>query len=130
MHRVFAMRVETRETSGDVDARELEAVHREARDFLVRETQPDRHALEAAARLHELARFVEIVERQHADLDEPLQRGFDVGHAFAHEFELERGVILGEHLAVAIEDEAALRGQRLDAHAVCPAKARRNSRSA
>ena len=46
------------------------------------------------------------------------ERGVDVGHALAHQLELERRAILGEHRAVAIEDEAALRGQRLDAHAV------------
>ena len=55
---------------------------------------------------------------QHADLDEPLQRGVDVGHALAHQFELEGRAILGEHLPVAIEDEPALRGQRFDAHAI------------
>ena len=96
----------------------FEAMHGEARDFLIGEAQPDRHALETAARTHEPLRFVEIVGGQHADLDEPFERGVDIRHALAHELELERGAILGEHLAVAIEDQAALRGQRLDAHAI------------
>ncbi len=63
VHGVFAVRIETREARGDVHAREFEAMHGEARDFLVGEAQADGHALEAAARLHQLACFVEIVER-------------------------------------------------------------------
>ena len=55
---------------------------------------------------------------QHADLDEPLQRGFDVRHALAHQFELEGGAVLRQHLSIAVEDEPALRGQRFDAHAI------------
>ena len=48
--------------------------------------------------LHQLAGFVEVVGRQHADLDEPLERRVDVGHALAHQFELEGRAVLGEHL--------------------------------
>ena len=118
VHGVFAVRIETRQARRDVHARKFEAMHGEARDFLVGEAQPDRHALEAAARAHQLARFVEIVGRQHADLDEALERGVDVGHALAHQFELEGGAVLRQHRAIAIEDQAALRGQRLDAHAI------------
>ena len=43
------MRIETRETRGDVHAREFEAMHREACDLLFVEPQADGHAFEAAA---------------------------------------------------------------------------------
>ena len=57
MHGVFAMWIEAREARGDVHAREFEAMHGEARDFLVGEPQADRHALEAAARSDQLGAF-------------------------------------------------------------------------
>jgi hypothetical protein len=45
-----------------------------------------------------------------------------VGYALAHQFELERRTVLGEYLAVAIENQAALRRQGFDAHAVALGK--------
>jgi hypothetical protein len=118
MHRMLAVRIETGQARGDVHAGKFEAVHGETRDFLVGEPQPDGNALEAAAGTHQCARLVQVVCRQHADGHQPLQRGIHVWHALAHQLELERGTVLRENRAVAIEDEAALCRQGLDAYPV------------
>jgi hypothetical protein len=130
VHRVLAVRIEARETRRDVDARELEAVHGEARDLLVGEAQPDRHALEAAARADEATRIRDVVFLQDADLHQTLQRGIDVGHALAHQLELERGPVLREDCPVADRESGHVARARARRARGCPAIGRRNSRSA
>src|SRR3954464_7189732 len=55
--------------------------------------------------------FTRPASGEHADLHQAGERRVDVGHALAHELELESGAVLGKHGATAIEDESALCGQ-------------------
>ena len=118
VHRELAERIGTREARADVDAGEFEAVHGEGGDFLVVEPQPYRHAVEAAVGHHELARVVDVLGGDQPDRGEPLERVGEVGHFLANQLELVRRAVLGDHGAVAIDDQAARRRQRLDAHPV------------
>ena len=64
------------------------------------------------------ARLVEVVGGHHVDFDQAPERGVDIRHAFAHQFELECRAILREHFSVAIENQATLGGQGFHPHAV------------
>ena len=61
MHAEFTVGVVARLAGGQIDAREFEAMHREAADLLIGQAQPHRHAVEAAAREDHAARVVELI---------------------------------------------------------------------
>ena len=61
MHSELAVGVVPRLAGGQIDARELVAMHREAADLLVGQAQPHRHAVEAAAREDHAARVLELI---------------------------------------------------------------------
>ncbi len=130
VHGVRTMRIETRQARGDVHAGKFEAMHGEAGNFLVGEPQPDRHALEAATRAHQLAGFLDIVGVEHADLHQSVEGRVHIGHAFAYQFRAGRpdGSPPAPHRC----DLESARVARAGAPRArgCPVKARRSSRSA
>ena len=100
---------------------ELEAVHGEQRHFLVGELELDRHALVDVVR-HDVALDAgDVVLVQQADRHETRETGIHLlpgADLLAHEFELIGRLVVGEHDAVAVENEPAARRDRLDAHAI------------
>ncbi len=60
----------------------------------------------------------DVLGDEQLELDQAAQRGIDVRHLLGDELELVRGQVLGEHAAVAIEDQAAIGRDRHDAHAI------------
>src|SRR5207253_6708311 len=70
----------------DVESLELEAPHRKARDILVRHAQPDRHAVEAAARLDGALELADVLGADELKLHEPRECVLEIRH------------FLGDHL--------------------------------
>jgi hypothetical protein len=118
VHRQVAVRVEAGLARLDVQSRELEAAHREARHVLVRHAQPDRHAVEGAARVDGALDLVDVLGADQAELHQARQRLVDVRHLLGHQLELVGGLVAGDDLAAAVEDQAAGRRDRLGTHAV------------
>ena len=118
VHREVAVRVPARLARLDVDAGKLEAAHGEARHVLVRHAQADRHAVESAARVDGALDLVDVLGADQIQLHQAVERRVDVRHFLGHELELVRRLVAGDQLAVAIEDQAARRRDRLGAHAV------------
>ena len=99
-------------------ARQFVAVHGVARDFLVVELQQERDSLERAAGQHELAHAADVARLEQAESRQPRERVLEVTRLFADQLELVGGRVLGDHAPGAVEDDAAIRRQRLDAGAI------------
>src|SRR6185369_1905187 len=113
-----AERVVARQARPDLDARELIATGRKARQLLFRELQLDRHGFEDAPAANVLLQAREVGVVQQSELREADQRRVDIGDLFARQFELIRRRVGRERQAVAIEDQPAIRRNRLDLDAV------------
>ena len=118
MYRQLTMRIVARQARADVHAREVVAVHRKARDFLFAEAQADRHGLEAAPCPHQPGDVAHLVVGDQLQLRQAAQGSGEVGNLLAHQLQLIRGLVFGQHLAVAIEDEAPVGGNGLQSCAV------------
>ena len=118
VHAAGAERVVARQARPDLHAGELVAAGGEARQFLVGELQLDRHGLEdaPAANVFLQAREVGVVEQP--ELRQADQRRVDVGDLLARQLQLIRGRVGRERQAVAVEDQPAVRRNRLDLDAV------------
>ena len=80
--------------------------------------QADGHAVERASRAHGAFRIVHIIRIEQPDTDKALQCGVEIRHLLGHEFELIGGLVLRENQPLPVVDDAARRGQRLDAYAI------------
>ncbi len=102
------MRVGAEEPRLDLEAREAESVHRELRHLLLGEPGADRQALEVLALLLQALEAAPVA-RGHLDhLRELVDGALDVAHLAGRDLERVGGIVGGEHLAVAVEDEAAV----------------------
>ncbi len=93
-------------------------MHREATDLLVGEPQPHRHVVEAAARENHVPGVLDLLGVDQAEGGQPPQRVVEVRDLFADQLELVGGLVVGEDLAVAVQDQAAAGRNRVEAHAV------------
>ena len=110
-HRVrgdVAVGVRAEEPRLDLEAREAVAIHGEFRDLLLGEARADGQALEVLAFLLQPLE-APAVARAHLDhLGKLVDRRLDVAHLVRRDLERVGGIVGGEHLAVAVEDEAAV----------------------
>ena len=113
VHRELAVRVPAGLARLDVESLELEAPHRKARDILVRHAQPDRHAVEAAARLDGALELADVLGTDELELHEPRECVLEIRHFLGDHLELIGGLVAGDHLAAAVENQPARRGDRL-----------------
>ena len=121
MNADLLQRIVARQARMDVDAGELEAVHGEARHLLLVHLKLDRNALVHLVREDGAPHGAHLLRAQHPDADELRERGIHrlvVPDLLAHQLEVEGRRIVGEHQAVAIEDQPAARRNRLGADAV------------
>ena len=103
---------------GEVDARELVTVDREAADLLVAESQPDRHVVEAAAQEDRAARVLEFIALNESERDQALEGVVQVGHLLADQLELVGRLVVRQDVAAAIENHAAAGWNRIEPHAI------------
>src|SRR5215475_1070916 len=118
VHREIAVGVPACLAGLDIHAAELETMHGEARDLLIREAQPDRYRIEGAARVDGASDLIDVLGTNQLELREARERLIDVGHLFRHELELVRRLAARDQLTVTIEDQPTRRRDRLGAHAV------------
>ncbi len=93
-------------------------MHGEHTDLLVGHAQCDGYRLERAAAQYVAARTVHVFLAQHADTDQPGQCAIQrlaVAHLLANHFELVGGPVLGQHIAIAIQNQAAVGRDGFDA---------------
>ena len=105
----LALRVGAEEPRLDLEAGEAIAVHREARDLLLGQARADRQALEVLAFLLQLPEAAPVARAHVDDRRELVDRALDVGDLARRDLERVGGIVRGEHLAVAVDDEAAVR---------------------
>ncbi len=118
VRRRLAERIGAEQPRPDVDAGKAEFRHREARQFLVADAGLDRDRL-VAARVGEQPPEAPLVARR--DVDDPrqfLDRPVDVLHPVRRDLERVGGQVVGQQRAVAVVDQAALRGDRQQRDAV------------
>ena len=118
VHAEIAEGIVARLARTQIDTRELVAVHGEAADLLVAEPQADGHAVEAAARQHGAPRIVDLLRRQQAERGETPQRVAEIGGLLADQFQLVGGLVVDQHRAIAVEDQAAACRYRVETHAI------------
>jgi hypothetical protein len=83
-----------------------------------RHAQADRHAVEGAAGLDGAHDLPDVLGAQQVELHQPRQGVLDVRDFLGNQFELVGGLAAGDQFAVAIENQAARRRDRLVAHAI------------
>src|SRR5207248_9375391 len=108
VYRELAVRIPAGLARLDVESLELEAPHRKARDILVRHAQPDRHAVEAAARLDGALELADVLGADELKLHEPRECVLEIRHFLGDHLELIGGLGAGDHLAVAVENQPAV----------------------
>src|SRR5439155_19599573 len=108
----LALRVGAEEPRLDLEAGEAIAVHREARDLLLGQARADRQALEVLAFLLQLPEAAPVARAHVDDRRELVDRALDVGDLARRDLERVGGIVRGEHFAVAVDDEAAVRHHR------------------
>jgi hypothetical protein len=108
VRRELPLRIGAEDARLDLEAREAEAVHREARDLLFGQPCPDRQALEVLAFFLQLAEAAAVAGRHVDHLRELVDGALDVAHAAGRHLERVRRVVGGEHLAVAVVDDPAV----------------------
>ena len=121
MHRESAQRIMARQPRAYVDAGEFVAMHGETRHFLIVQLQLDGHALVHVMREQRAPDRTDLLGIQQADVDQTCEAGIHLrlrAHLFAHQFELECGQVLGQHHPVAVENQSAARGYRIDTNPV------------
>ena len=117
----FAQRVMPRQPRANIHARELVAMHGEARHLLLVQEQFDRHALVDLVQQHGTPDIAHLFAAQKADAHQLRQRGiqrFVVAHLLAHQLDIEGGHVVRQHHAVTVEDQASTGRDRLGANAV------------
>ncbi len=108
----------TRHAGLEQHARQFVAVHGVAGDFLVVELQQERDRLERAPRKHQLAHAADVSRLEQPEAHQACERVLEFSRLLADQLELVGGRVLGDHAPGAVEDDAPVRRQRLDAGAV------------
>jgi hypothetical protein len=93
---------------------EAVAVHREARDLLVGEARADRQRIELAALLEQLAEALAVARLDVDEAGELVDQFVERPRGGRRDLERVGRVVVREHDAVAIEDQAAVRRDRHD----------------
>ncbi len=114
----FALRIGAEEARLDLEPREAEAVDREARDLLLGEPRADRQALEVLALLLELLEAAPVPGADIDDRGELVDRALHARDLARRDLECVGRIVGGEHLAVAVEDDAAVGHHRRHRNAV------------
>jgi hypothetical protein len=94
------------------------AVHGVARDLFVVELQQEGHGLERAPRERKLAHATHVARVEKAEADEVRERLLEIARLLAHELELVGRRVLGDDAPGTVEDDPAVRRQRLDPGAI------------
>ena len=114
-----AERILAKQARAHFDAGKAEALRGELRDFLVGETRADRQAFEILRVFEQLLETATVARVDRNDLrefvDRFVERAVDLR---ARDFERVRRVVLRQHDAVAVGDDAAVRHDRRDGNAV------------
>ena len=118
MHRELAQRIVPGLARRQIHARELVTMHREAADLLVGESQPHRYTVEGATRENHAPRVLEVIAVDEPERGQALERVVEIGYLLAHQLELVGRLVVGHHLAVAIEDQPAAGRDRIQPHPV------------
>ncbi len=105
----LAERVAAKKPRLDLDAFEAKALGGEAGDLFVAQLGADRHRLEAPAFVDQPLEAFAITRLDLDDLGEPVDRGVEIGHLGRLDLERVGRVVVRQHDAVAVEDEAAVR---------------------
>ena len=93
-------------------------MHGEASQLLLAHLQADRHDVETAPRIDRLAQAVDVRRGQKSEIGEPRQGRVEIRGLLADDLELVGGPVERDGLAVAVVDQAARRGHRVDADAI------------
>ena len=113
-----AERVVARHPRREVHAGQLVTVHGVAADLVFLEPQPHGHRLEQLPGREQLADAGQVVLLQQFQADQARERGVEVGNLLAGEGQLVRRGVLRQDAPLAVVDDAAVGGQRIDAHPV------------
>ena len=114
----FALRILTEQARIDVDAGKAVAVGGETRDLFVGEAVADRQALEAFAFFEKFFETTAVARRDFHHRRERVDQRVDVLDLARRDFQRVGGVVVREHDAVAIDDDAAVGHDGCDRDAV------------
>src|SRR5580658_9667479 len=118
MYRELPERIVPRLAGGQIHARELVAMHREAADLLVGEPQSHRHAVEGATRENHAARVLDLVAIDEPERGQATEGVVEIGYLLAHQLELVGRLVVGHHRAAAVEDQPAAGRNRIQPHPI------------
>ena len=94
------------------------AVHRQYRALLLGETEAQGHGLVGAAAGQFFAEILQVTVADLHQFAQSAQGGLEVRHTLPDKGQYVRRAIVGQQHTVAVEDQAALGGQRLQLHAI------------
>ena len=114
----FALGVLTEQARLDLNPRKAIAMHREARNFLVRKARAYGQALEALALFEQLAEAAAVARRYLDDFAQAVYRGVHIPRLAGRDFQGVRGVVVGQLNAVAISNHTAARRRRHHGNAI------------
>ncbi len=114
----LAIRVMTRLARCEVNTRKFEAMNGKTSDFLIAESQLHRYGVKAATGQDHVCGLGHLIHIDEAQRREPLEGVIEVGYLFACELELVSRLVVDQHRAVAIQDQAAAGRNRLGADPV------------
>ena len=112
------MRVMPHQSWLEIDARETRPLYRKVCDLLVAQAQLQRHRLEARTAVGQFLEARDVLGINQLHCGKSLQRVVDVSDLFGNQFQLVGRQVLGQHAALAIEDQPANRRHGLDAVAI------------
>ena len=111
-------RIAPRQSRADIDAGEVVAVDLEAGHFVHRQARADRYSAIARRAPKPVAKAFHILVVEADDARQTLECVVDVLHLFGDQFEYERRYVVGQHRAIAVEDQAAHRRHHHQPHAI------------
>ena len=110
---MLAVRVVTDEFGIHIDARQLVAIDLDEGDLLLAQLMQQGDRFEGvAALLQGLVALQALLGAQVKNIGDLIEHRHRVAGALAGQGEVEAGQVLGQHLAIAVEDQPALRGNR------------------
>ncbi len=118
MHGERPVRVAAGQAGDDVDPGEPVAVDRHAGDLFRRQAEPQRDAFERARAVPGRAQALDVLRLVGDQVGQRRERGVEILHPLGHQLQAEARQVLCQHPAVAVTDQPARGGDRLQAHAV------------
>eukprot|EP00866_Antonospora_locustae_P000596 jgi/Antlo1/596/823 len=117
--KVRPLRVMPHQLRHHFHTRQAELVHRNAGDLLFGQLEQNRHRLERPAPLpHAFLEDHTVFRRQLQHLDDDIEHLLPVAGTLAGHAQAEAGPVIGNHYAIAVEDQPTGRGNRLHMHPV------------